>query len=99
MGNVKCANCVGLMAQDDLQLSPSEYGEAQVSARRTGVTSLNIQGTGANLGDGLVAYVQDSNIPTLNFAKNAKFRMGHPSSVSRIALLSFLRLNCHDVIV
>ena len=28
----------------------SEYGEAQVSARRTGVTSLNIQGTGANLG-------------------------------------------------
>jgi hypothetical protein len=28
----------------------SEYDEAQVSARRTGVTSLNIQGTGANLG-------------------------------------------------
>ena len=50
LGNVKCANCVGLMAQDDLRLSPSEYGEAQVSARRTGVTSLNIQGTGANLG-------------------------------------------------
>jgi hypothetical protein len=49
LGNVKCANCVGLMAQDDLRLSPSEYGEGQVSARRTGVTSLNIQGTGANL--------------------------------------------------
>jgi hypothetical protein len=28
----------------------SEYGETQVSARRTGVTSLNIQGTGADLG-------------------------------------------------
>ena len=28
----------------------SESGETQVSARRTGVTSLNIQGTGANLG-------------------------------------------------
>ena len=27
-----------------------EYGEAQVSARRTAVTSLNIQGGGANLG-------------------------------------------------
>jgi hypothetical protein len=27
----------------------SEYGEAQVSARRSGVTGLNIQGTGANL--------------------------------------------------
>ena len=50
MGNVKCANCVGLIAQDDLRLSPSEYAEAQVSARRTGVTSLNIQGTGANPG-------------------------------------------------
>ncbi len=24
-----------------------------------------------------VAYVQVSNVPTLNFAKNAKFRMGH----------------------
>ena len=43
MGNVKCANCVGLMAQDDLRLSPSDYGEAQVSARRTGITSLNIK--------------------------------------------------------
>ena len=32
----------------DLRLSPSGYDEAQVSARRTGVTSLNIQGTGAN---------------------------------------------------
>jgi hypothetical protein len=49
LGNVKCANCVGLMAQADLHLSPSEYGETQVSARRTGVTSLNIEGTGANL--------------------------------------------------
>jgi hypothetical protein len=29
---------------------PSEYGEAQVSARRTGVTSLNIREAGANLG-------------------------------------------------
>jgi len=28
----------------------SEYGEAQVSARKTGVTSLDIQGAGANLG-------------------------------------------------
>jgi hypothetical protein len=52
MGNVKSANCVGLMAQDDLRLSPSEYDETQVSARRTGVTSLNIQDTGANLGHG-----------------------------------------------
>jgi hypothetical protein len=50
MGIVRCGNCVGLMAQDDLRLSPSEYGEAQVSARRTGVTSLDIQETGANLG-------------------------------------------------
>ena len=59
LGNVKCANCVGLMAQDDLRLSPSEYGEAQVSARRTGVTSLNIQGTGANPGGtGLVSLVR-----------------------------------------
>jgi hypothetical protein len=46
-GNVKCANYVGLMAQDDLRLSPSEYGEAQVSARSTGITSLNLQKTGA----------------------------------------------------
>jgi hypothetical protein len=37
IGNVKCANCVGLMAQEDLRLSPSEYGEAQVSARRSEV--------------------------------------------------------------
>jgi hypothetical protein len=50
LGNVKCANGVGLMAQDDLRLSPSEYGEAQVSARRAGITSLNKQETGANLG-------------------------------------------------
>ncbi len=28
----------------------SEYGETQVSARRTSVTSLNVQGMGANLG-------------------------------------------------
>jgi hypothetical protein len=42
MGNVKCANCAGLMAQDDLRLSPSEYGEAQVGARRTAVTCLNM---------------------------------------------------------
>ena len=33
-----------------LGLSPSEYDETQVSARKTCVTSLNIQGTGANLG-------------------------------------------------
>jgi hypothetical protein len=50
MGNVKCANRVGLMAQDDLRLSPSEYDETQVSARRTGVTRLNMQGPGAKLG-------------------------------------------------
>jgi hypothetical protein len=30
----------------------SEYDETQVSARKTGVTSLNIQETGANLGAG-----------------------------------------------
>jgi len=50
MGNVKCANRVGLVAQDDLHLSPSEYGKTQVSARRTGVTSSNIQETGAKPG-------------------------------------------------
>ena len=49
MGKVKCANCVGLMARDDLRLSPSKCGETQVSARRTGVTSLNIHEGGANL--------------------------------------------------
>jgi hypothetical protein len=30
----------------------SEYGESQVSARRTGVTSPNVQWAGANLGPG-----------------------------------------------
>jgi len=50
LGTVKCANCVGLMARDDLRLSLREYGEAQVSARRTRVTSLNIQETGVNPG-------------------------------------------------
>ena len=52
MGNVECANCVSPVAQDDQRpgLFPSECDEAQVSARRTGVTSLNIQGTGVNLG-------------------------------------------------
>lgn len=34
--NVECANCVGLMAQDDLRLSPSEYGEAKVKRRKNG---------------------------------------------------------------
>jgi hypothetical protein len=48
MGNVKCANCVSPVAGPTAV--SSEYGEAQVSARRTGVTSLNIQRTGANLG-------------------------------------------------
>jgi len=50
MGNVKFANCVGLMARDDLRLSPSEYGEAQVSARRTDVTSLNMPRNGREPG-------------------------------------------------
>jgi len=54
MGNVECANCVVRMAQDDVRLPPSEYDEAQVSAQRTGVTSLNIQGTGANRGTGRI---------------------------------------------
>jgi hypothetical protein len=57
MGNVKCANCVGLMAQDNLRLSASEYVETRVSAPRTGVTSLNIQGTGANLGHRACAFI------------------------------------------
>jgi len=40
-----------IYSYDNLGLSPSEYDETQVSARRTGVTSLNIQGMGANLGN------------------------------------------------
>ena len=43
MGNVERANCVGLMTQDDLRLSPSEYDETEVSPGRTGVTSLSIK--------------------------------------------------------
>jgi len=50
MRNVKCVELFGLIAQDDLRLSPSKYDETQVSARKTGVTRLNVQGTGANLG-------------------------------------------------
>jgi len=40
----------------------SEYGESQVSARKTGVMGLNVQGTGANLGRRAV------NIPSLSGA-------------------------------
>jgi hypothetical protein len=40
---------VGLLTQDDLRLS-SEYGEAQVSARRAGVTSLSMQEMGRTWG-------------------------------------------------
>jgi len=50
VGNVKCANWVGLMVQDDLRLSPSEYGDAQVRARRTGVTSLKYTTNGREPG-------------------------------------------------
>jgi len=42
-----------LCGSDGARLSiavSSEYGETQVSARKTGVTRLNVQGTGANLG-------------------------------------------------
>jgi hypothetical protein len=49
-GKRKLRELCGLMARDDLRQSPSKYGEAQVSARRTGVTSLNMHETGANLG-------------------------------------------------
>jgi hypothetical protein len=41
-----------LCGPDGARRSPavsSEYDETQVSARRTGVTSVNIQGAGANL--------------------------------------------------
>jgi hypothetical protein len=58
-GKRKVRERVGLMAQDDLYLrhlglSPSEYGETQLSARKTGVTSLNVRGRGANLGVSLI---------------------------------------------
>jgi hypothetical protein len=48
-GKAKRSNCVGLLTQDDLRLS-SEYGEAQVSARRAGVTSLSMQEMGRTWG-------------------------------------------------
>ena len=31
LGNVKCANCVGLMAQDDLRLSPSNMAKPRLA--------------------------------------------------------------------
>jgi hypothetical protein len=40
----------GHAAQNDLRLLPSEYGETQVSTRRTDIARLNVQRTGANLG-------------------------------------------------
>jgi len=57
VGNVKCANCVGLNgAKLSMAVTSgcllSEYGEVQVSARKTGVTSLNVRGAGANLRTG-----------------------------------------------
>src|SRR5208283_5881189 len=39
----------------------------------------------------LLHSVPASNIPTLNFAKNAKFRMGHPSS--KCFLSNFCKIN------
>ena len=52
LGNVRHANFVGLMAQDELQLSLRNVAKAPVSARRTGVTNLNTPGAGADLGTG-----------------------------------------------
>jgi hypothetical protein len=49
MGEVRCANCPGQMAQDGRRLR--NMAKIPVSAQESGLRALNIQETGANLGD------------------------------------------------
>lgn len=54
MGNINCATVWSDGARRSIAMTSgpvsSEYGEAQVSARKTGITSLNIQEADASLG-------------------------------------------------